>query len=142
MARIGKIYIRISKIEDYIDILKKFGVDTSTYEERLKSILSDNESIIYGNIASEVLKHDTLSDLINLESDIIMNHSSEINLRKDYDSIHTKSLSLYNEISKTKDYDEAKLDLYIGEAKKTIDSVIKLDGISIEAYKKLAESMR
>ena len=126
-----------SRILDKIDIIKRYGIDTDEYEQRLKEILnSETEDVDYSmggtavkNMQNDMTTMNMLKSLQELEE--------QLNSHQKFLSIHFKNNSLLNEISKMDNFSEEKMDYYIKNAISNISETYNLDIKSVKESKKI-----
>lgn len=127
-----------SRILDKVDIIKRYGMSVSEYEERLQNIMDSTEvnddEINQDDVAVAAMQN----EMANIA---ILNKLKELEAELDsyqcYLKVHFRNSSLINEIKGVQNITSDKLDLYVSEAKSLLHDVWEANVDSVKATKKI-----
>ena len=128
-----------SRILDKIDIIKKYGIDTSSYESSLNSIIKNTKEVENVNgvalakMTNEAYNIETLKKLQELEKEL---DSYQIYLK-----IYFRNSSLYNDASNSKTLSNDKIRFYVNEVIAILNETLDYDFDSISKAKKIIKEV-
>lgn len=128
-----------SRIKDKLDILKRYGIDTGLYDGELTTIINDMSNGIQPykeNVSSVAVKFineagyaKSLERLQSLET--------KLDNRQSYLKIHFKINSIIKEVTKTRDFSENRMKLYVKECINVLKDAKDIKSDSLEESKRV-----
>ena len=130
-----------SKILDKIDIVKRYGIDTTIYEEELATIINDMDKKVSTSSPNGIAFKMQAETMYKLVLEDLRNLEKKLDGYQKYMNVYFRNNALSNDIDNNNEFRKNKIDFYVNEGIVLINETFKIDIDNVHEAKRIISNV-